>query len=72
MVVRYPIQKDDGVYNLKYPGPGSGFFPTARKFGELARQERLDNEPRNSLISSGSAYSLARQLVGLEEFLKGW
>lgn len=70
MVVRYPIQKDDDVYHLKYPGPDSGFFPTARRYAELARQERLDNEPWNSLISAGSAYSLACQLVGLEEFLK--
>ncbi len=70
VVIRYPIEKDDDVYNLKWPGPDSGFYPTARRFTELAIKERLDNDPWNSLISSGSAYSLACQLVGLEEFLK--
>jgi uroporphyrinogen decarboxylase len=70
VVTRYPIEKDDDVYHLKWPGPDAGFYPTARKYSELARQERLDNEPWNTIISSGSAYSLACQLVGLEEFLK--
>jgi uroporphyrinogen decarboxylase len=70
MVIRYPIEKDEDVYDLKWPGPDSGFYPTARRYTELARQERLDNEPWNSLISAGSAYSLACQLVGLETFLK--
>jgi uroporphyrinogen decarboxylase len=70
VVLRYPLQKDEDVYNLKWPEPDSGFYPTARRYTEIARQERLDNEPWNALISSGSAYSLACQLVGLEEFLK--
>jgi uroporphyrinogen decarboxylase len=70
VVVRYPIEKDEDVYNLKWPGPDSGFYPTARQYTEIAKKERLDNEPWNTLISSGSAYSLACQLVGLEEFLK--
>lgn len=70
VVTRYPIEKDEDVYNLKWPGPDAGFYPTARKYTELARSERLDNEPWNSLISAGSGYSLACQLVGLEKFLK--
>jgi uroporphyrinogen decarboxylase len=70
VVLRYPIEKDEDVYNLKWPGPDSGFYPTARKYAEIAKKERLDNEPWNAIISSGSAYSLACQLVGLEEFLK--
>lgn len=70
VVIRHPIEKDEDVYNLKWPGADSGFYPTARKYAKLARQERLDNEPWNAIISSGSAYSLACQLVGLEEFLK--
>jgi uroporphyrinogen-III decarboxylase len=70
MVLRYPVEKDEDVYNLKWPGPDSGFYPTARKYAELANQERLDNEPWNRMISCGSAYSLACQLVGLEKFLK--
>ncbi len=70
VVIRYPIEKDEDVYNLKWPGADSGFYPTARKYAELARLERLDNEPWNAIISSGSAYSLACQLVGLEEFLR--
>jgi uroporphyrinogen decarboxylase len=70
IVIRYPIEKDEDVYNLKWPGPDSGFYPTARKYTEIARKERLDNEPWNALITSGSGYSLACQLVGLEEFLK--
>jgi uroporphyrinogen decarboxylase len=69
-VIRYPIEKDEDVYNLRWPGPDSGFYPTAQKYADLAKQERLDNEPWNAVISSGSAYSLACRLVGLEKFLK--
>ena len=70
MVTRYPIEKDDDVYNLKWPGPDSGFFPVARKFAELARKERLDNEPFNASISSGAGFGLACNIVGLDRFLK--
>lgn len=70
VVTRHPIAKDEDVYDLKWPGPDAGFYPTARKYTELARQERLDNEPWNSVISGGSAYGLACQLVGVEKFLK--
>jgi len=70
VIIRHPVEEEEDVYNLKWPGPESGFYPTARKFAELARRERLDNEPWNSVISSGSAYGLACQLVGLEKFLK--
>ncbi len=70
MVIRHPIERDEDVYNLKWPGADSGFYPIAKKYSDLARKERLDNEPWNATISSGSAYSLACQLVGLEKFLK--
>lgn len=70
VVVRHPIEKDEDIYHLKWPGPDSGFYPIARKYGEIAKKERLDNEPWNALISSGSGYSLACQLVGVEKFLK--
>ena len=70
MVTRYPIEKDEDVYNLKWPGPDSGFFPILRRFGELARQERLDNEPFNASINAGGGFGLACNIVGLERFLK--
>ena len=70
MVTRHPIEKDEDVYNLKWPGPDSGFYPIARKFSELARQERLDNEPFNALISAGGGFGLACNIVGLDRFLR--
>jgi uroporphyrinogen decarboxylase len=70
MVMRYPIEKDEDVYNLKWPAPDSGFYPIARKFSELARTERLDNEPFNATIGAGGGYGLACNIVGLDKFLK--
>lgn len=70
MVTRYPIEEDEDIYNLKWPGPDSGFFPMARKFAELARRERLDNEPFNATISAGAGFGLACNIVGLDRFLK--
>jgi uroporphyrinogen decarboxylase len=70
MVTRYPVEKDDDIYNLKWPGPDSGFFPVAGKFYEIARQERLDNEPFNSGIGDPGGYTLACNIVGLDRFLK--
>jgi uroporphyrinogen decarboxylase len=70
VVTRHPLEKDEDIYNLKWPGPDSGFNPTVRRFGEIARQERLDNEPFNIFIGAGNAYNLACQIVGLEKFLK--
>jgi uroporphyrinogen decarboxylase len=70
VVTRHPVEKDEDVYHLKWPGPDSGFYPIAKKYTELARQERLDNEPWNTVISAGSGYGLACQLVGVEKFLK--
>lgn len=70
MVTRYPIEKDEDVYHLKWPGPDSGFYPIARKFGELARQERLENEPFNASISVRDGFSWACSVVGVERFLK--
>jgi uroporphyrinogen decarboxylase len=70
MVTRYPVEKDEDVYNLKWPGPDSGFFPVARRFGELARRERLDNEPFNASIGAGGGFGQACNIVGLDRFLK--
>jgi uroporphyrinogen decarboxylase len=70
VVTRHPLEKDEDVYNLKWPGPDSGFFGVSRKFNELARQERLDNEPFNASISAGGAFSIACQIVGLDRFLR--
>lgn len=70
IVTRYPLEKEEDIYNLKWPGPDSGFYPFIRKFSELARKERLDNEPFNTHIPAGNAYGLACQIVGLNRFLK--
>jgi uroporphyrinogen decarboxylase len=70
MVTRYPIEKDEDVYNLKWPGPGSGFFPIASRYSELARQEKFDNAPFNITIAAGVAFSLACNIAGTERFLK--
>jgi uroporphyrinogen decarboxylase len=70
MVMRYPIEKDEDVYKLKWPGPDSGFFRISRKFAELARQERLDNEPFIATISGAGGFGLACNIVGLDRFLK--
>ena len=70
MVTRYPIEKDEDIYNLKWPGPDSGFYPIAGRFTEIARQERLDNEPFNTGIGDPGGYNLACNIVGLDRFLK--
>ena len=70
MVTRYPVEKEEDIYNLIWPGPDSGFYPVARKFAELARTERLDNEPFNASIHSGAGFGLACNIVGLDRFLK--
>lgn len=69
-VTRHPLEKDEDVYNLKWPGPDSGFFAISRRLDELARQERLDNEPFNAHIVAGNAYGLACQIAGLDRFLR--
>ena len=70
VVTRHPIEKDEDVYNLKWPGPESGFIPTARKFAALATQEDLDNKPFQATIAAGVAYGLACQVAGLNRILK--
>ncbi len=70
MVTRYPIEKDEDIYNLKWPGPDSGFYPIGRKFSEIARKERLDNEPFNASINAGGGFGLACNIAGLNRFLK--
>lgn len=70
MIIRHPIEKDEDVYDLKWPGPDAGFFPIASKFAKLARQERLDNEPFNSIISGGGSFSTCANIAGIERFLK--
>ncbi len=69
-VVRYPIEKDEDVYNLKWPGPDSGFLSIAMRFAQLARRERLDNEPFNAGIGSLGCFSLAANVAGVERFLR--
>jgi uroporphyrinogen decarboxylase len=69
-VTRYPIEKDEDIYDLKWPGPDSGFYPIAAKFTEIARKERLDNEPFNAYINSGAGYGLSCNIVGLDRFLR--
>jgi len=70
MVIRYPVEKDEDIYHLKWPGPDSGMYPIIRRFRELARQEKLDNEPFNASIRAGSGFSLACNIAGLGLFLK--
>jgi len=70
VVTRHPLQKEEDIHNLKWPGPDSGFYPMVRRFLEIARQERLDNEPFNAHITAGNSYALACQIVGLHRFLK--
>jgi len=70
VVTRHPVEKEEDLPNLKMPGPDAGFFPTARSFSGLARQERLDNEPFNAVITSGVAYGISCQIAGVDKFLK--
>jgi uroporphyrinogen decarboxylase len=70
MVIRFPVENDEDIHNLKWPGSNSGFYPVSRRFAELARQERLDNEPFNATISAAGGYGLACNIVGLDKFLK--
>jgi uroporphyrinogen decarboxylase len=70
MVIRYPVEKDEDVYHLNWPGPDAGFYPVARRFSELARKERLDNEPFNASIGAGGGFGMACNIVGLDRFLK--
>jgi len=70
VVTRHPVEKDEDIYSLKWPGPEAGFYPMMRQFGEIARRERLDNEPFNAFIGAGMAFNASCQIVGLERFLK--
>lgn len=70
MVTRYPVEKEEDVNNLKWPGPDSGFIPIGDKFYGIARKEMLDNEPFNAQIGTMGGYGLACNLVGVEKFLK--
>jgi uroporphyrinogen decarboxylase len=70
MVTRYPVEKEEDIHNLKWPGPNAGFYPIAARFGEMARREMLDNEPFNATISAASGYGLACNIIGAEKFFK--
>jgi len=41
MITRYPVEKDEDIYNLKWPGPDSGFFAVAGKFCNIVGVERF-------------------------------
>jgi uroporphyrinogen decarboxylase len=69
-VVRYPIEQDEDVYNLKWPTADSGLSPYSRRCAELARQERLDNEPFNATIGAGGSFTLAANIAGTDKFLR--
>ena len=70
IVIRHPVEKDEDVYNLKWPGPDAGFFPLASEFGRIARSEWLDNEPFNSPIAGGACFSMCGNIAGVERFLR--
>ncbi len=70
MVTRYPVEKEEDLQNLKWPGPDSGFFPTLAKFGAIARREMLDNEPFNAILGALDGYNLACSIIGSEKFFK--
>jgi len=70
VVTRHPLEKDEDIYNLKWPGPDSGLNPTMRRFSELSMREDLDNKPFRATISAGVAYGLACQVAGLNRILK--
>ncbi len=70
MVIRSPVEKDEDVYNLKWPAADSGIFPVAAKYGELARMEKFDNAPFYSTIAAGGAFNLAGNIAGVERFMK--
>ena len=70
VIIRYPVEKDEDVYHLKWPGPDAGFFPIAAEFARIARQERLDNEPFNSTITGGGSFSTCGNIAGVERFLR--
>jgi uroporphyrinogen decarboxylase len=70
VVLRHPIEKDEDIHHLKWPGPDSGFIPTARKFAELARKNDFEDQPFRGTIAAGGAYGLACQVAGLNRMLK--
>ncbi len=70
VVTRHPIEKDEDIYNLRWPGPDSGFRPTVRSFAAIAGREELDNKPFRGTIAAGVAYGLACQVAGLNRILK--
>jgi uroporphyrinogen decarboxylase len=70
MVTRHPIEKDEDINDLKWPGPDSGLIPKIRRFAELARGEDYDNQPFRATIPAGIAYGLACQVAGLDRMLK--
>jgi uroporphyrinogen decarboxylase len=69
-IIRFPVEKEEDVYHLKWPGPTDGIFPVAGKFALIAREERLDNEPFNASIAAGGSFTLATNIASVERFLK--
>jgi uroporphyrinogen decarboxylase len=70
VVTRHPVEKDEDIYDLKWPGPDSGLIPTIRRFNELAAREDFDDKPFRATIPAGVAYGLACQVAGLNRMLK--
>jgi uroporphyrinogen decarboxylase len=70
MITRYPVEKEEDVYNLKWPGPDSGFFPLAGRYTELVRQKKIDNAPFTATIPGGLSFNLACNIAGIDRFLK--
>lgn len=70
VVTRHPVEKDEDIYDLKWPGPTSGFNAISGRFASLAREETLDNKPFRGNIAAGIAYGLACQVAGLNRMLK--
>lgn len=70
MVTRYPIEKDEDVYNLKPPGPDAGIFPVARRYAEIVRQEKPDNAPFTTILPAASGFGIACNTAGVDRFLR--
>ncbi len=70
-VVRYPVEKEEDVWNLELPDVlNSGFVPLKIKFSEMSSRERLDNQPFNVDGFGGGCFTLAANIAGVEHFLR--
>lgn len=69
-IVRHPVASEEEAWNLKPPSGLTGFMKISAEFYTLAGEERLDNEPFNTLIAGGGSFSMSVNIAGPDLFFR--